>query len=114
MSKKRKKSVNVVYSTNPDYEYKYDEEEEMESIPPSEQLLYVSLDRKNRKGKVVSLISGFQGPKEDLKSLEKKLKNLCGTGGSAKDGEILIQGDFRDRIMDALKKEGYEVKRKGG
>ncbi|MEA1897109.1 MAG: translation initiation factor [Bacteroidota bacterium] len=114
MSKKNKKPVNIVYSTNPDYEYKYNEKEEMEIIPPSEQVLYVSLDRKNRKGKVVSLISGFQGPNEELKSLGKKLKSLCGTGGSAKDGEILIQGDFRDRIMEALKKEGYGVKRKGG
>ena len=114
MSKKKKKPVNVVYSTNPDYEYKYNEEGEVDSILPSEQLLYVSLDRKNRKGKVVSLITGFQGPHEELKSIEKKLKSLCGTGGSAKDGEILIQGDFRDRIMEALKKEGYGVKRKGG
>ena len=114
MSKKKKKPVNVVYSTNPDYEYRYNDDDEVESIPPSEQLLYVSLDRKNRKGKVVSLISGFQGPMQDLKSLEKKLKSLCGTGGSAKVGEILIQGDFRDRIIEALKKEGYGVKRKGG
>jgi len=114
MSKKKKKPVNIVYSTNPDYEYKYNEEEEVESIPPSEQLFYVSLDRKNRKGKVVSLISGFQGPQEDLKVLEKELKSLCGTGGSVKDGEILIQGDFRGRIIEALKKKGYGVKSKGG
>lgn len=114
MSKKNKNPVNIVYSTNPDFEYKYNEEEEIESISPSEQVLYVSLDRKNRKGKVVSLVSGFHGPHEDLKSLEKKLKNLCGTGGSAKDGEILIQGDFRDRIIEALKKYGYQTKRKGG
>ena len=114
MSKKKKKPVNIVYSTNPDYEFDYNDVEEVESISPSEQLLYVSLDRKNRKGKVVSLISGFQGSQEDFKSLEKRLKSLCGTGGSAKDGEILIQGDFRDRIMEALKKEGYGVRRKGG
>ena len=113
MSKKKKKPVNIVYSTNPDYEFEY-QEEEILSLPPSEQLLYVSLDRKNRKGKVVTLISGFQGPQDVLKTLEKKLKGLCGTGGSAKEGEILIQGDFRDRIIEALKKEGYQVKRKGG
>ena len=113
MSKKKKKPVNIVYSTNPDYEFEYHEEEIL-SLPPSEQILYVSLDRKNRKGKVVTLISGFKGPQEVLKALEKKLKSLCGTGGSAKEGEILIQGDFRDRIMEALKREGYEVKRKGG
>ncbi len=111
---KKKKPVNIVYSTNPDYEFEYGEGEEILSLAPSEQVLYISLDRKNRKGKVLTLISGFQGPKEELKSLEKKIKSLCGTGGSAKEGEILIQGDFRDRIIEALKKEGYQVKRKGG
>ncbi len=114
MSKKKKNLINIVYSTNPDYEFEYNEEKENVSIPMSDQVLYVSLDKKNRKGKLVTLITGFQGSQEDIKILEKELKAICGTGGSAKNGEILIQGDFRDRIMDALKKEGYQTKRKGG
>jgi len=113
MSKKKKKSGNIVYSTNPDFKFE-DHEEETTSLSPSEQVLYVSLDRKNRKGKVVTLISGYQGTMENLKMLEKKLKGICGTGGSAKEGEILIQGDFRNRIIEALNKDGFKTKQKGG
>ncbi|MGQ1909622.1 translation initiation factor [Marinifilum sp. RC60d5] len=109
-----KKKKNIVYSTNPNYNYEYDEEQEQESIPNNQQTLRVLLDKKQRKGKVVTLIEGFKGSSDDLKELGKKLKTKCGGGGSAKDGEILIQGDHRDKIMDMLKADGYKVKRVGG
>ena len=89
MSKKKKNRVNVVYSTNPDYQYEHDEFQEDETLPPSQQKLYVSLDKKNRSGKAVTLIEGFIGAKEDLKALAKQLKQGCGVGGNEKDGEIL-------------------------
>lgn len=108
-----KNKKNIVYSTNPDFEYD-DEEQELETLPPEEQLLYVSIDRKKRKGKEVSLIEGFEGTDDDLKTLAKVLKSSCGVGGTAKDGEILIQGNFRDKIMDILAEKGYKTKRKGG
>lgn len=108
-----KKKKNIVYSTNPDFEYE-DEEQELETLPPEEQLLYVSIDRKKRKGKEVTLIEGFEGTDDDLKTLAKVLKSSCGVGGTAKDGEILIQGNFRDKIMDILAEKGYKTKRKGG
>ena len=111
---KNKNKKNVVYSTNPDYDYEYDGEEEVETLPPSEQLLYVSIDRKQRGGKSVVLVEGFVGTEEDLKDLGKLLKQKCGVGGSAKDGEITIQGDKRDKVMELLEKEGYRTKRKGG
>ncbi len=104
----------MVYSTDPDYLYEHEENIEAISLSPSEQLLYISLDRKGRKGKVITLINGFRGTQNDLKKLEKKLKSLCGTGGTSKNGDILIQGDFRDRIIEVLKNEGFKVKRKGG
>ena len=109
-----KKRLGLVYSTNPDFKFNTGNEEEQETLNPDQQKLYVSLDRKNRKGKSVTLISGFTGPEEDLKSLAKELKSKCGVGGSAKNGEILIQGDFRDRIMTLLKEKGFNVKRSGG
>lgn len=108
-----KKKKNIVYSTNPDFEYE-DEEQELETLPPEEQLLYVSIDRKKRKGKEVTLIEGFEGTDDDLKTLAKMLKSSCGVGGTAKSGEILIQGNFRDKIMDLLAEKGYKTKRKGG
>ena len=111
---KNKNKKNVVYSTNPDYDYEYDGEEEVETLPPSEQLLYVSIDRKQRGGKSVVLVEGFVGTEEDLKDLGKLLKQKCGVGGSAKDGEITIQGDKRDKVIALLEKEGYGTKRKGG
>lgn len=104
----------MVYSTNPDYAYESEGKEEQETLPMAEQKLYVKLDRKNRKGKTVTLVEGFVGSDEDLKSLGKELKSRCGVGGSAKDGEILLQGDFRDRVMTLLKDKGYNVKRSGG
>jgi len=109
-----KKKKNIVYSTNPDYNYEYEENFVEETLPPNQQKLKVLLDKKQRKGKVVTLIEGFVGSPDDLKDLGKMLKSKCGGGGSAKDGEILIQGDHRDKIMDILKAEGYQVKRVGG
>jgi len=109
-----KKKKNIVYSTNPDYNYEYDDESVEETLAPNQQTLRVLLDKKQRKGKVVTLIEGFVGSADDLKELGKMLKSKCGGGGSAKDGEILIQGDHRDKIMDLLKSEGYKVKRVGG
>ena len=109
-----KKRLGVVYSTNPEFQFEKDQVKSEETLPPQQQKLYVRLDRKNRKGKTVTLIEGFVGTEEDLKSLARELKSKCGVGGSARDGEILIQGDFRERIMILLEKEGYKVKRSGG
>lgn len=108
-----KKRLGVVYSTNPDFKYN-SAGEAQETPSPGDQLLYVSLDRKNRKGKTVTLVQGFTGTSEALKVLGKDLKNRCGTGGSVKEGEILIQGDFRDRVISILQEKGYRVKQKGG
>lgn len=110
----KKKKLNVVYSTNPDFDYSYDDEQEDELLPANEQRLYVSIDRKRRAGKEVTLVEGFVGPQDDLKDLAKLLKSKCGVGGAAKDGEILIQGAFKDKIYDLLVIEGYSVKKKGG
>ncbi len=114
MAKSKKERVNVVFSTNPDFGYEYDEQEEVETLPNKQQKLYVSLDKKARGGKVVTLIEGFIGTEDDLKELGKTIKSKCGVGGSAKDAEILIQGDFRDKIMSLLQADGFQVKRKGG
>lgn len=114
MSKSKKERLNVVYSTNPDFNYQFSEDEEQETLPAAQQLLYVSLDRKQRGGKEVTLVEGFVGSGDDLKELGKLLKSKCGVGGSAKDGEIIVQGSFRDKVMEILVKEGYKVKRKGG
>lgn len=111
---KKKEKLNIVYSTNPDFHYQYEEEEEVETLPNGQQKLYVSIDRKQRAGKEVTLVEGFVGKEEDLKDLGKLLKNKCGVGGTVKDNEILIQGNFRDKIFDILVKEGYQVKKKGG
>lgn len=101
-----------VFSTNKDFEF--EKEEAHETPANSEQKLEAHLDKKNRGGKVATVIKGFEGTDDDLKALAKQLKTLCGVGGSAKDGEIIIQGNFRDKIMDWLTKEGYRVKRVGG
>jgi translation initiation factor 1 len=102
-----------VFSTNKDFEYDT-KDEQQDTLPNNQQKLEAHLDKKNRGGKVAVIIKGFEGSDEDLKDLAKKLKTLCGVGGAAKDGEIIIQGNFRDKIMDFLTKEGYKVKRVGG
>jgi translation initiation factor 1 len=111
----KKKSIkNVVYSTNPNFQFEFEEEDSIETLPNEQQKLYVSIDKKQRAGKEVTLIEGFVGTDEDLKDLGKMLKSKCGVGGTAKENEILIQGNFRDKVMELLLKEGYQVKRKGG
>ncbi len=108
-----KARLGMVYSTNPDFKYETDEEPEIETLAPNKQQLRVWLDRKQRAGKVVTLVKGFVGRDEDLQLLGKLLKNKCGVGGSAKEGEILIQGDHRDRVVELLLKEGYNAKKAG-
>lgn len=102
-----KERLNVVYSTNPNFQYDIEEQEEAVTLPPQQQRLRVQLDRKNRGGKVVTLVTGFIGNEDDLKELGKLLKSKCGVGGSAKDGEIIVQGDFKQKVLELLKKEGY-------
>ena len=109
-----KKRLGVVYSTNPEYAFDSDGKEEEETLEAKQQKLYVLLDRKNRKGKSVTLVEGFVGSESDLKELGKALKSKCGVGGSAKDGVILLQGDFRDRVISLLKERGFNVKKSGG
>lgn len=114
MAKDWKERLGTVYSTNPNFEFETNKEEGSETLPPKQQKLYVSLDKRNRGGKAVTLIEGFVGKEDDLQALGKKLKTKCGVGGSVKDNEILIQGDFRDKIVQMLAADGYQVKRKGG
>jgi translation initiation factor 1 len=99
--------LNVVYSTNPDFQYEKEEEKQADTLPNEKQALRVSLDKRNRGGKKVTLITGFTGKEEDLQLLGKFLKNKCGVGGSVKDSEIIIQGDFRSKIKDILVLAGY-------
>jgi translation initiation factor 1 len=113
MSKNKKIPIGVMYSTNPDFEFDFNEEI-IETLPNEKQNLKVQLDKKARAGKQVTLLTGFVGSDEDLESLSKKLKNLCGCGGSAKDGEVLLQGDFRDKVITWLMGQSYKVKRVGG
>ena len=108
-----KERLGMVYSTNPDFEYTTAQEEQTHTLPPQQQDLRVWVDRKHRGGKTVTLVKGFVGTDEDLADLGRMLKSKCGVGGTAKDGEIIIQGDHRDRIMELLSKAGYKCKKAG-
>ena len=117
MAKKKndwKNRDGVVYSTESNFDYTLDGNDSNDTLPANRQHLKIQLDKKSRGGKQVTLITGFIGTEDDLKDLAKTLKSKCGVGGSAKDAEILIQGDFRDKVMDILNKEGYNTKRVGG
>ena len=106
-----KSRLGVVYSTNPDFQYATQQVQEQETLPPARQRLIVGIDRRNRGGKQVTLVTGFVGSADDLKELGRTLKTRLGVGGAAKDGEITIQGDFRDKVTELLKGMGYNAKR---
>ena len=106
-----KDRLGVLYSTNPDFQYETNEVEEEETLPKEKQALRIALDKKGRGGKVVTLISGFRGTNDDLAALGKELKVKCGVGGSAKEGEIILQGDFRQKALELLQKAGYTKSR---
>ncbi|MBR5734238.1 MAG: translation initiation factor [Desulfovibrionaceae bacterium] len=106
-----KSRLGVVYSTNPDFQYTSAEEVEQQTLPPDKQRLVVRIDRRQRAGKQVTLVEGFVGTQEDLAALAKTLKTKCGVGGTAKDGEITIQGDLRDKVTALLQSMGYKAKR---
>lgn len=107
-----KKREGVVYSTSNNFEYQYQSGNEQDTLPPQQQQLRVGLDNSGRAGKTVTLITGFVGATADLDALAKMLKTKCGTGGSAKDGEILIQGDVRGKVVEILQKEGYKARQR--
>lgn len=111
---KKSNPIGIVYSTNSDFKYQYNKESEPETLPNEKQDLRIMLDKKQRGGKKVTLVTGFVGTDADLTELGKLLKTKCGVGGSAKDGEVLVQGDLREKVMDMLIKMGYKVKKSGG
>jgi translation initiation factor 1 len=117
MSKKKKDSFKnregVVYSTNPDFNFFQNIPGLQDTLPNEEQNLLVRMERKGRGGKVVTIVEGFVGSSDDLKELSKLLKNKCGVGGSQKDGEIIIQGDVKDKVYSILSQENYNVKKSG-
>lgn len=102
-----KERLNIVYSTNPDFSYETEEEPQPATLPAEKQALHIELDKRHRNGKTATLITGFVGSDDDLKELAKLLKTKCGVGGSARDGEILIQGDLRQKVKEILTREGY-------
>lgn len=105
-----KDRLNIVFSTNPDFQYEEEEQEEEAKLPNEKQKLRIELDKRNRKGKAVTLITGYVGSEEDLGELARMLKTKCGSGGSSRCGEILIQGDFRQKVNEILQKEGYKTR----
>lgn len=113
-NKKNNSFGGLVYSTDPNFKPEAKSEEEEDTLLPSQQKIKVRLDKKNRGGKAVTLIEGFAGKEIDRQDLGKKLKAFCGTGGSAKDGEIIIQGDNRDKVLQWLQKNGYTQAKKIG
>jgi len=114
MSKKKNDSNQMVYSTNPHFEYLADDQDDQITLPPQQQDLRVQLDKKQRKGKEATLVTGFIGSANDLEVLGKLLKQKCGVGGSVKDGEILIQGNQVLKVMNLLTEMKYRVKKIGG
>ena len=114
MNKDWKDRLGVVFSTNPDFSYNTEDDNQEDTLPPQQQDLRVLKDSKKRKGKTVTLVTGFIGSEDDLKELGKYQKSKCGVGGTVKDGEILIQGDFRERVFDLMVEKGYKVKKSGG
>lgn len=114
MAKKSKKRIDIVYSTNPNFSVDDELEDEQETLAPQHQNLRVLIDRKQRGGKEVTLVTGFIGSEDDLQDLGKRLKQKCGVGGSVKDGEIIIQGNHLQKILDLLLKANYKAKQSGG
>ncbi|MBN1988167.1 MAG: translation initiation factor [Bacteroidales bacterium] len=106
-----KDKLSAVYSTNPDFSVQPDEETQLELLAPAKQNLIVRIEKKNRGGKVATLVQGFVGSDDDLKDLAKALKTKCGVGGSSKDGEIIIQGNLKDKVHDILREMGYRAKK---
>lgn len=106
-----KARLGVVYSTNPDFKYETEDTVEQDTLPPAKQRLIVRIDRRQRAGKQVTLVEGFVGKSDDLAALAKTLKTKCGVGGTAKDGEITVQGDLRDKVVALLQSMGYTAKR---
>lgn len=111
---KKKNIVGVVYSTNPDFQYNYEQRSETETLPPQQQNLKVYIERKHRGGKTVTVIKGFIGKQDDLEIIAKMLKTRCGVGGTTKDNEIVIQGELREKVYNILTEAGYHVKKAGG
>lgn len=108
MSKKKSNDKNgFVFSTNPNFQFQQEDAAAQETLPPAQQKMRIRLETKHRGGKTVTLVAGFIGTDDDLQTLGKHLKNACGTGGSAKDGEIIVQGDHRDKVLQWLLKAGY-------